>query len=542
MPQYLLPISDTMRENVAAILANEASDAPKQASLNITKRPAFGSYHITCIFHGNNRVTGKQFELEPLMVEKIEFKQDFKNNYTDEITLVVSIPAVSYLQLFDDSAGLKCTLRFTPCSLEYIQFDDDDSWVREYLVVFKDKTDIRKKYGKQALIADNEQTKGIEQQNAMLPNIEFQLIDQTAYNLRKLRFNFQARQATMRDVILYICRMCSIPKIAMVEPNNTTKYNNLVIPPLMTFDNAMTFLQNHYGVYDKGLSYYYTEDVLYVYPPYEVEPTTPESVHLYYVGNNYTGLKVCHAYASDITHIIITDFVKTQELVDAGVERIGTDVIIQDAGRIIDRQSIITEAPHAKGTVGLGTVHLNEVNTTVYSPTDRQIGMTFDNYQLMFQFDNSNPYIVRSGINSYRRSLVGIDWHAAQPFTFKPGYKVYYHYDSEDVTTKDQDTNVDTSYMYTTKTGICEAVTYTYKMAGRIDKEHIYTCNAKLVLSIQYTPVNEKPEAETVSNLNTARGTKEVSLGGTNTPSLINIRQTSNQSATSSTPKRAKLF
>ena len=188
MSQYIMPISETMSTNVDMILNEvETPGSPNKSSLSITRRPKFGTVKIKCIFHGDNKTNGRAFELEPMEINKLIFEQDFQNKYTDEITLNVSMMPTQYLQLFDNSRGLKCTLTFTPCDLESGNEDIDDSWSREYLVIFKDKTDLRKKYGKKSLIPDKASEQTNEQQGALIPDIEFQLMDETAYHLRKIK-------------------------------------------------------------------------------------------------------------------------------------------------------------------------------------------------------------------------------------------------------------------------------------------------------------------------------------------------------------------
>ena len=522
MSQYIMPLSETMKANVDLILNDAvAEDTPNSSSIQITERPTNGSYFIECTFFGDDRNTGERFEVVPFEVRKLTILQNFTENYTDEISLVVSIMPNKYLQLYDNSRGLKCSLRFTPVNRNTMKKSAAPTIIKEYLVVFKDKTDIRKKYSKEAMAPNKQGEKTQEQQGALIPDAEFQLIDQTTYNLRKIKFNFQARGVTMRDVILLTCKLCNITQAAVVQPDNTTVYENFLIPPNMSFDQMMVYLQSYYGVYNKGMGFYYTNDVLYVYPLYETNPSTPESAHLYYVGNNYTGNDVNHAMAGTITHIILNGFAKETDLQDSGAENDGTTLIVQDATRIIDRATTIMESgARNKGSTGLGPVSISELNTNIFAPVDMEVGMTYNAYQPMFRFDDSNSYKIRTDLNSYRRAIVYTKWEAAVPFTFKPGYRLYYHYDSEDLTKKDSESDVSSSSMYTTKTGICSAVTYVFLEAGRHGSEFVHSCSSDVILSLQHAPANSEPTGETITNVDAARATKEVGSGGLNTAAL----------------------
>lgn len=511
MSQYIMPVSDTMKANVDLIL-NEASspDTPNTSSINITERPTFGSYTIECLFFGDNRTNNERFEVTPFEVVKLTIEQNFNSSYTDEISLVVSLMPAQYLQMYDNSRGLKCSLKFTPTNKNTMKRDSAPSIIKEYLVIFKDKSDIRKKYSKEALVPDTEGQMTQEQQGAMIPDAEFQLIDQSSYNLRKIKLNFIARQVTIKDAILLICKLCEIKKTAIVQPDNTKAYENFYIPPSLSFDQAMVFLQSYYGVYNKGLGFYYTDETLYVFPECETKPTTPESAHLYYVGNNYTGNDVNHAMADTITHIILNGFAKEQDLQDSGSEMDGTSMIIQDATRIIDSATTIGES----GATGLGKVSVSELNTNMFSAGESDLGMTYNAYQPMFRFDDSNPYKLRELLNAYRRVIVTTQWAAAVPFTFKPGYCVYYHYDGDNIANGEQGATISATSMYTTKTGICSGVSYTFLEVGRHGSEYVHTCQCDLVLSLEYTPANNAPTGDTVSDIDSARSNREVSSGG----------------------------
>ena len=157
MSQYIMPVSDTMKANVDLIL-NEASspDTPNTSSINITERPSFGSYTIECMFFGDNRTNNERFEITPFEVVKLTIEQNFNSSYTDEISLVVSLMPAQYLQMYDNSRGLKCSLKFTPTDRNTMKRETAPTIIKEYLVIFKDKSDIRKKYSKEALVPDTD--------------------------------------------------------------------------------------------------------------------------------------------------------------------------------------------------------------------------------------------------------------------------------------------------------------------------------------------------------------------------------------------------
>ena len=520
MAQFIMPISDALKSDVDLILNKTSEDTPNKSSINITDRPTFGSYRLMCTFFGDDRTTQERFEVEPIEIRKLDIVQSFTENFADEITITVSLMPSQYLQLYDNSRGLKCSLEFYRGDRNTGRYEKTPVITREYLVIFKNKTDIRKKYSKQSLIPDNTSQKSSEQQGNLIPDIEFQLIEEMYYNIRKKKFNFILRNVTVKDAILMVCKICDIKQVGLVDPDNTKMYENFIIPPNMTFDQMLSYIQSYYGVYNKGMGFYLTEEILYVYPIYETNPSTSESAHFYYVGNNYTGIEVTHAFSDDIVHIVLNGFAKERDLQDEGAEQQGTMVVIQDATRIIDSATTISESTDSPGT-GLGKVSVSELNTTSFTAGDNDVGMKYATYQPMFLFDNSNPYRIRTSLNEYRRTLLSVIWANAEPFVLKPGYKINYHYDGEDVDNRDSESDVSASAMYDVKSGICSTVRYTFRLAGRFGPTYIYSCESTIGLSLEYTPANQEPKGATAASSESARSTKEVSSGGSNTKALI---------------------
>ena len=534
MAQFIMPISDALKSDVDLILNITSDDTPNKSSINITNRPTFGSYRLICKFFGDDRTTQERFEVEPVEINKLDILQNFTDNFADEITITVSLMPTQYLQLYDNSRGLKCSLEFYRANRNNGKYEKEPAITREYLVIFKDKTDIRKKYSKQTLVPDNVGQKSSEQQGNIIPDIEFQLIEELYYNIRKKKFNFILRNVTVKDAVLMVCKICNIKQAGLVDPDNTKVYENFVIPPNMTFDQMLSYIQSYYGVYNKGMGFYLTENILYVYPIYETAPTTPESAHFYYVGNNYTGIEVTHAFSNDIAHVVLNGFAREKDLQDEGAERQGTMIIMQDATRIIDEATTIGEATTSPGT-GLGKVSINELNTSSFTAGENDIGMKYDTYQPMFVFDNSNPYRIRTSMNEYRRTLLSTLWANAEPFVLKPGYCVHYHYDGEDVNNRDSESSVSASSMYDVKTGVCSIVQYVFKIAGRFGATYIHTCESNISLSLAYTPANKEPTGETATSSDAARATKEASSGGKNTKALAGVSSNSSNVATTKT-------
>lgn len=519
-------MSDLMSHNVDNILNPNYDDSKTTLStFKIVDRPYRGYYDLYVKFFGDNFVTNAKYEFEPIQINNLFIQQNFNKKYTDEISLNVSLTPEQFLTMFDNSRELKCTIEFRLRSKDYDYIENEPLITKTYRAIFKEKTDIRKRIPKDVLIPKDTIEQSTVQTDQLFSSVEFQLMEELPYNLRKVKMNMQARGVTVKDMILLVCKVCEIKTICLTEPDNDTVYDNFIIPPTMTFDEVMNYFQDYYGVYDKGFQYYFTDDILYIFPPYETEPESPETSHMYYAGANDHGVEVFHAYDdAGFAHIVINNAVNSNDLADQAVENIGTGVIFQDATRVIDLASTIGEAEDQfRAFLGLGALDVKDANTGMHMCNDDDVGASYNVYNPMFQFDYGNRYKYRSIINSYRRNIISSNWNSAVPFTFKPGYKVYYHFDSEDPARREQGNVVGDSFLYNTKSGVCEGIMYKFEPVSKKGEDWIYNCIGTFNLSCEFDKAKQEPKGGNVSSIPSAKATKELTGGNTGALSQNNI-------------------
>lgn len=503
MPQYRVPISDTMKKNVDSIVNTDykLGDVYNDSGIKIVKRPESAILALELTIHGRSAITGQDYSFEPYVVNKFVIEQQFSRNYTDYISAVLTLTPVQLLILLDNYRDLNCTVILKECipKLDYV---DHTNIVYEntFKVILKDK-EIKKRLPKKALLSDNAMDRNIEHSSQLFDNIEVQLVPDTEYILRKKKFNFIMRDATVKDVILYLAKSCEINKVCLTEPDNTKVYQNLIIPPQQTFSTCMELLQEYYGIYNKGLSYYYTNGILYIYPAYETSPTSKEGVHFYYAGQDaIAGAELYHAYSEDnMLHVVITSTPTIKDLADSGIENFGNTIMYQHSDRIIDLYSSIGEGIGGNNSrMGLGEIDLKEPNTSIFSLKDTDFGISKDAYNIVFDH-TANPYASTSDIYSYMRMMIGVQWQNAWPDSLKPGYLIHYHYDGEDIyrRTDDESQEYADNAEYMTRDGICEEVTYTIQpiQGSKLSNRQNYSCVASIILSVEYEPAPEEEQA-----------------------------------------------
>lgn len=534
MTQFQPTISDEMTAKVAVILGPASSQEAKDAAgIQIEEYPLFASYAIECILKGE--VNGEAFEIEPLMVNSLTIEQDFDNTYMNHIDLNITTQIIDFLTLYDGYQNLKCDIILRQAHHASAEVKEEPTHIlSNYKVLFKDKEDLRKKIPKRSLIPDDGGEFNIEQQDAFI-DLSLQLIEETAYKLRVKQFTFQMPDSTVKDAILYIATVCGISTIAMAEPDNTEELENLIMPPLQTFNTALEYLQERYGVYYEGLSYYFDADVLYIYPKYNTNPSMPvpgckmtDIPNLYFIGGmKFPDMEVNHAVDKyNATHIVINHATSNTDLVDAGIENHGTGIMLADTGRMIDQWRSVLE-PHGDGCarIGLGKMNVfktpNVILMALEEAERKKLGMDPSVSIIKYDLNENNNYKKMVPINSYKRTSLITSWDNAVPFVFKPGYKIMWHYDDENKDARDGDEKIsEESSMYTTKPGVVNGVSYGFVQHSRIGTTNIFRCIANLNLQLEMDTGDADSNASSSTDITEAAANRN--MGGGSAHKLAN--------------------
>jgi len=525
MPQYQTELSDMMLKNVVAILRNSDSQSAC-TGIKIKEYPEYTNYHIWCVFKGED-ANKKPFSISPIRINKLYLSQDFSNAYMDNIELNVTIRTIEFLTMFYGYQNLTCdvVLRYAhPVSgiVKNLDVDGDVAYtLKGYRVIFKDKQDLRKKIPKKSLIPD-EESLITPQHDMLLTDISFQLIPPEEYTLRVKSFSFQLTDSTVKDAILFIAHSCGIGQIALVEPDNVEKICNLTIPPIQTFFTALLYIQERYGIYDKDVGFYYTNNTLFIYPKYETSPTMPscpkeDTPNFYFIGGaKFPGMEVNHAKdVNGTTHIVINSASISKDLVDAGIENEGTGVLMMHADRVIDMWRSMDEASGgANARLGLGKMNIHKTpNTSLFSlkPAERKkIGIDPAISIIKYRFDEGNPHKCRVPINSYKRTTVETSWDNAVIYTFKPGYKILWNYDDEDKKERDSEDKSAPSFKYTSKTGAVEYVHYEFSFLNKINNRDLHHCVANIQLSLQMDLADDSSDESSSSDIDEASANRDI--------------------------------
>ena len=556
--QKISVLSPQMRLNVEAILNPSESKIKKlvaglTSNIKITETPKATCYYIDVVFHNDikknlsftkpidiikdtiSKVTSKEketrFDFTPHRINSFRIEQNFVENYMNHYELNVMLTPAQYQKLFYNYKDLRCTVKFYAANINTSQIfgktfkGDPILVIEDAYCVFKDKQDIMKKNPKSTLIPENENAKNTTHQEQYLDNIIFQIMPKEDYQFRSADVNTILNNCTVKDAIYAIANSAeSVDALMCVDPDNKTVYKNIVIPPILSISDALTFLQQYYGIYSKGLGFYYQVGCLYVYPQFETSPILPKDkapdvpvykknkyatvtgdvlldemgdggmTHIYMVGeDNYTGLQYYHAFEGKTIHIVSNGKAVFRDLADAGMENVGYGFLAHHSSRDIDsaRTVLDSKIPLAN-RFGIWPMNIHQNPNNSYLAQDgqnKELGMTSTLANVQYVDDKSNIFTLQSMLNSYKRNTAGFVWNNAVPFTFRPGYRICYHYDGEDESRRGLDDSTAQSLQYMTKDGVVDEVTYTFSLSKSSDPE-FYTCMADVGVSLEVDKTN----------------------------------------------------
>jgi len=356
-------------------------------------------------------------------IDEFTILQNFTTEYTDNIEVKVQMILKDYMRIsvkpqdiiivikkiFVESTTSEDILERTPVFYKY-------------RCIVKNASDLLKKYHVSQL-KQIEPTDAPYDYDSVLLEIYLQLLDAKTYLLRHKEVNFILHNTDVLGCIEYIRALFTITKSHIETPDNTTVLDHYIVTPPRSFTDVYDYLQYKYGVYEAGLEYYYHDDTLYMYRPYDTEVTSKIVVHFYNVQKgSYPGLFGYHWIDGDNIHIICNTGVETKNLTELGVENEGNSSSFIRSDTVIDGYRDVT---NEKG------MEIHDTNTVVCELSTKR-GMVNSALINDYQKPNSNTYARASELIKNQGLLAVMGWAHSVPFLLLPGQKILYHYDGED--------------------------------------------------------------------------------------------------------------
>lgn len=392
---------------------------------------------------------GSTFTFYPLLIDTLTFMCNYADEYSDDITMEMTISPHDYALMQDQGQDLLCVLTITYVDRYGTILYDPDPIVRQYHAIINDAQDIRQ------IVPDV--------QSLTEPSLKMsvQLLEETVYNLRNTRINTIYQTMTVKQAIYAIAQNLGIEQIHLVDPDNVHVYDHIEIGSYQGISTVFSYLQSICGVYFKGINYYITRGVLYVYPSYETNPTYDKTAIFYQVDTGrFAGSHVFHRTEDNSVSIVINSQPQVTDLSIKGSENIGTGVIFNRASRSVDGMTTIDSNEGALFTQS-SSLAINLANPRT------AVGLR-NNVKYINGTDN--PFPAMSELISHQASMMLVQWPHADPFQFDPCHQIIYYYDQNETMIK--------------KTGMIERAAYQYVRKQKIDAKYMFECSGELMLRL----------------------------------------------------------
>ena len=400
------------------------------------------------------------YHYTPSWIESLTIIQSFAEKFADRVILELTLSPTDYMQLFNNSKGLQVSLRI-------IYYDSQRSQrvftpppiARTYKAMLMNPQDLSKKHTTGSLMPTASMPL-VEQHVATRIPAKLSLIESDAYTIRQQKFHGIYQKQKITDVISHVAQSFNIKQMYLVPPDNVMSWDHIVIPPSQGMNEIFDYLQYAYGIYMKGVDWYYTNNMLYVYPAYENNPKIKYTADIYNAPEgSYAGLHSYHAVDPSGIRlgIVSTTKVNTKDISRPSAENTGTGFSFTRASSLMDR-SVTTNRR--------GTFINNNNSLVVGTTTDRAMSNGANNPTHTKTTDNI--FAESSKLAKWSAVLIECGWTNAVPFLLYPGHSIKYHFDKNG--------------RFITQQGILERVVYSFKKQHQISNGYSYAGNATLNL------------------------------------------------------------
>lgn len=383
--------------------------------INSPAKPVHYQYYA--IVHAGGR------DYPALKVISIDYDADYELNYSDIIVLRLAVPGGTYAyRMYPAQANLDITLVRVPLSETGSDFDEDATPQSErYTAILLDTGNP---------VVDSSGRNPVDEDVLNITNIfevDFQLINKSLEQIRLLSVGGPYRQTTVTDVIKTALTVGSqrvqvegvrAPQgVDMVEANNTTKREHIIIPQGTLLVNLPEYVhQKCGGVYSAGMGYYLQGDHWYVYPCYDVTRYANAARTMTIINvppNKFPD--VDRTYRQDGQNLVVlaTGEVSFRDYTDAQQLNDGNGVRFADATKFMSGFS---------ESEGNQTVVSRGANNTEVVSVERENGK--NNVKTSDRAINANPYLEYSMLARRQGSFLQMVWEKSNPSLVYPGMMI----------------------------------------------------------------------------------------------------------------------
>ena len=346
------------------------------------------------------------YKYSPLFLEDNSTLQNFTGSIGDAIYIAFNISGKAMRDFYKYQGDLMATFTHTYVSVSSTNvITDPPPIVRTYRAIILTPGNIER------------QLQDVHDRVEEDRIIYMQLIEPELYTARQVEISGIFKDANVDPIIRHCVSKIGFKVLDMVPPDNLHTFRNLNIPHTLSMSNVFLHLQNEYGVYYEGITSYFTDGILNIYPPYSFKPRFPYKLNIYLDDyGSHAGMSSYHRFRDKNLDIVIQGNPKIYDLTTEAGENRATGYSFLRASKIID--GFIKTGVNTI-TTNDSLLDINIVNPKTATPgryKPKHIGST------------DNIYAATTQLMKFNAELLEIEWQSAIPFSIEPGMPLtYYH-------------------------------------------------------------------------------------------------------------------
>lgn len=365
-----------------------------------------------------------EFKLQ-VPLQSFTIHQNFVEHYQDVVQAEVMITPQEYRSILENMQDLTCSLLLYPIDRTTTEdLFEIPPLTFDYTVFIDKREDIDKQYNSN-IFNDNEEEgqEELAKKSQQRFTYKLTLISEEMRDLRYRGVNFTAKDTTVDAVIKWICNNFQVPHLKCVPIDNTKEYKHINIPPIMYIDNVFPYIQHNYGIYAKGLAYYFTNSTLYMYPCFDTSPDTSpvkQVIHICNANNSiFRGSPKYHTFKEEDIFITSTANIKVSPIDVAASENNGDNIITTNADALRDRFAPVGQD---------GKVEIGDSHQTLIQRGNVASNASSTSQNIKYAGCKNNIYESTTELASKEGSFMSATWSNCVPGVLFPGQSVVYHY------------------------------------------------------------------------------------------------------------------
>lgn len=350
-------------------------------------------------------------------LQSMTIHQEAHQDYTDAVYITMDITPAMYLQVWELRTGLLVDITIEYTDRNGVPVQAPAKVTRKYVATIVDPIDVKARLKDAHLYVDT-------------PNlsITLKLFEDTLFTIRRASIHGIYKDTTMHSLLIEGMKQLGITTAKIQPPDNTHLYKTVLVPPTPAQDIATfpSYLQHTYGVYMKGMGYYYTGGCMYIYPAYETDAQTDAEVIIYRgKQGQFAGAYAFHNDLGTVIDIVATGNTSSIDVGDVIADNSGSSRSVLRASQLIDGFTAFTAA---------GPVLTDQLSAmTIQAPRMAKAGATLET-MVRYQEPTDNVCRVASDLAKGHTKVVITQWPQSIPWRLRPGLHAKYLHDDNRLT------------------------------------------------------------------------------------------------------------